>query len=67
MPCLLRICSRLRLPRACAQLFEGMALADSEVTFVVHVSFCEVYNNTVLDMLHSRSAQRQQRRAAGGK
>jgi hypothetical protein len=39
------------VPRACTQLFEGMANADSDVTFVVHVSYLEAYNGQLRDLL----------------
>ena len=39
------------LPRACSQLFERMAQADEEVTYVVHVSYVECYNGDLRDVL----------------
>ena len=39
------------LPRACAQLFDAMANTSREVTFVAHVNYVEVYNDTLKDLL----------------
>lgn len=39
------------LPRACSQLFEMMTKSTREVTYVVHVSYVEVYNGECRDLL----------------
>ena len=39
------------VPRACTQLFEMMAAANAEVTYVVHVSYVECYNGNLRDVL----------------
>ena len=39
------------VPRACTQLFETMANANAEVTYVVHVSYVECYNGNLRDVL----------------
>ena len=39
------------MPRACGQLFEAMANADADSTFVVHATYVECYNGTIKDLL----------------
>ena len=39
------------VPRACIQLFDQMAKTQRDVTFVVHVSYVEAYNDHLHDLL----------------
>jgi hypothetical protein len=44
------------VPRVCAQLFASMEGADEVSTYIVHVSYIEVYNDRLRDLLGKKSA-----------
>ena len=39
------------IPRACADLFDSVALAEAGKKFLVHASYLEIYNENVRDLL----------------
>ena len=43
------------VPRVCAQLFASMEDSEEQSTFIVHVSYLEVYNDRLRDLLGGRS------------
>ena len=42
------------IPRACADLFDSVALSDSGKKFLVHASYLELYNENVRDLLSDK-------------
>ena len=43
------------IPRACADLFDSVALSDSGKKFLVHASYLEIYNENVRDLLADKN------------